>query len=97
MALTAKLREKVAGNIMTTMESLEGVSETLTAADVKLNATEVCIEHLIPRLSVAELRELHHDIRDAEETLQYVRARIDRIARAMERLEAANDERLVQP
>lgn len=93
--LTAMPRDKVAGNIMTTMDSLECVGETLAAADEKLNAKGVCFESAVPILSEGELREVQHDIRDAEKIVQYVRARIDRIDRAMERLEAANDDRLV--
>lgn len=97
LGLAERLRDKVAGNMMTTSGSLECVAETLAAAATKLNAAEVVHGYPISALVEGELREVQHDIREAGETVQYVRARIDRLEKAIERLETANEERLFQP
>ncbi|CAK1365118.1 hypothetical protein CB0940_08733 [Cercospora beticola] len=97
LALAERLRDKVAGNMMTTLDSLECVAETLEASATKLNAAEVVHEHPISVLDEGELREVQHDIREAGKAVHYVRARIDRLQKAIERLETANEDRPFQP
>ncbi|KAM3417063.1 hypothetical protein BST61_g8641 [Cercospora zeina] len=90
--LPAMVRDKVTANVMTTMDSLEWVAETLIAADMKLNAAEAYSDFPVPAPSEEELREAQHDVREAEESMQRVRSRVDRIEQAIERLEAANEQ-----
>ncbi|GIZ44857.1 hypothetical protein CKM354_000804300 [Cercospora kikuchii] len=97
LGLAERLRDKVAGNMMTTSGSLECVAETLAAAATKLNAAEVAHGYPISALDEGGLREVQHDIREAGETVHYVRARIDRLEKAIQRLETANEEQLFQP
>ncbi|KAF2215509.1 hypothetical protein CERZMDRAFT_90146 [Cercospora zeae-maydis SCOH1-5] len=90
--LPAMVRAKVTANVMTTMESLGWIAETLKAADTKLNAAEAYPDCPVPAPSEEELREAHHDVREAQESIQLIRSRVDRIERAIERLEAANEQ-----
>lgn len=93
LTLPVQLRDKVSANIIGTMDSLEGIAESLLSADVRLNARELYDEYAVKWLDEEELCETKLDIQEAAEDLQYLRSRVDRVGSTIERLESDQTQR----